>query len=370
MPAAQSEELARNKLSFFDTVRMFLVLLPAPVVLTWAILKSPFTPYGKAKSWKRIVADSAIFMTANGMNRRQLRAFFGPTRKAYNDFMKQKDLPQVVEDIGEFGARLLWIGPKHTDRVVLYFHGGAYLLGAFASAPSFWWYMKENLEKRGKPTGIAMLNYTLVPDRTFPTQLTQAVLAIQHLLDSGVQPGNIQLSGDSAGAQLIHQVLSHMLHPVDGVPNLSLDTPLGGAYMMSPWTRLLDPEDKYLQTTNGQGDYLSASCLKYWGNKVLEGVPHSATPYLEANEAPKNWLEGLDKCLKRILITAGSVEVLRDEILKYAITVEKHLKDTTIIVQDNGVHDDPLVDFMLGDTQGQLTPLILNWLDDGFSQTA
>ncbi|KAF8968821.1 Alpha/Beta hydrolase protein [Flammula alnicola] len=308
-------------------------------------------------------------MTANGMNRRQLRAFSGPTRKVYNAFMKEKDLPQIVEDIGE-DARLLWIGAKHTDRVLLYFHGGAYILGAPESAPPFWWYMKDNLEKRGKPTGIAMLNYTLVPDRTFPTQLTQAVLAIQHLLDLGVQPRNIQLVGDSAGGLLIHQVLSHMLHPVEAVPTLSLDAPLGGVCMMSPWARLLDPEDKYLHTADSQGDCLSASCLKYWGAKVLEGVPQSAMPYLEANEAPKDWLEGLDKCVRRVLITAGSVEVLRDEIIKYALTVEGQLKDTTIIIQDNGVHVDPFIDFMLGESSGQLTHSILNWLDDSFSQAA
>lgn len=161
-----------------------------------------------------------------------------------------------------------------------------------------------------------------------------------------------------------------MLHPVDGVPVLNLDTPLAGAFMMSPWTRLCDPQKKYLQTTDGKGDFLSAKVLDYWGQTVLEGVPESATPYLEANEAPKSWLKDLHKCTKRILITAGDVEVLRDEIIKYSKTVEKHLKDTTTIVQDNGVHIDTMADFIVKDDTAPLTSDILNWLDASFSAPA
>jgi len=68
------------------------------------------------------VIDRASLLVMTGMNRRQTRAFFGPTRKAYDDFIKSKNWEPVVEELGE-DARLLWIGPKQTDRVLLYFHG-------------------------------------------------------------------------------------------------------------------------------------------------------------------------------------------------------------------------------------------------------
>lgn len=95
----------------------------AALYLVLALIKSPFTPYGRSKSWKRIIVDSAVLTLASGMNRRQFRAFFGSTTKTYETFLKEKKLPRVVEDIGD-DARLFWIGPKHTDRVVIYFHGG------------------------------------------------------------------------------------------------------------------------------------------------------------------------------------------------------------------------------------------------------
>lgn len=66
----------------------------------------------------------------------------------------------------------------------------------------------------------------LVPDASFPTQLMQTVLAIQHLIESGVKPENIQLMTDSAGGNPVHQVISHIIHPVGGVPVLNLESAL------------------------------------------------------------------------------------------------------------------------------------------------
>lgn len=92
------------------------------VVLTWALLKAPFTPYGRAKSWKRILVDRFVRLIATGMNRKQTRAIFGATRATYDNFVREAKLTPLVEEIGD-DARLLWIGPKRTDNVLLYFHG-------------------------------------------------------------------------------------------------------------------------------------------------------------------------------------------------------------------------------------------------------
>jgi acetyl esterase/lipase len=194
------------------------------------------------------------------------------------------------------------------------------------------------------------------------------VLAIQHILDSGVKPENIQLVGDSAGGILIHEVISHMLHPVKDVPELTPSSPLGGAYMMSPWARLRDTPAQVLKTDReGRGDFLTRRTGLYWASKVLEGVPESAFPYLDLNTAPEDWLKGADECVERILISAGGAEVLRDEILQYAKTMEKHHKDTTTVIQANGIHVDPFFDFLVQEKDlGKLTPAILNWLDEGF----
>ena len=203
----------------------------------------------------------------------------------------------------------------------------------------------------------------------FPAQLRQAVLSIQHLFTLGFEPENIQLVGDSAGGALIHQVLSHILHPVEGVPKLTLTSPLGGAYMMSPWTRLVDGEGSLLHSNDGRGDVMTASIGTYLGSKVLAGAKPFTVPYLEAASAPKDWLQGVDTCVRRLLISAGDLEFLRDEIVHYGKRVEEYLKDTTIIVQENGIHDDPLLDLLAGEKNlGSLTPKILDWLEEGFAR--
>ena len=133
-----------NTINLWDRGQIFLALLPArerdffiyfllpferqsnffyiAFVLVWALLKSPFTPYGRAKSWKRIIADRLLLLIATGTNTKQMRAIFGSTRGTYDNFVREAKLTPCVEDIGD-NAKLLWIGPKTTDNVLLYFHG-------------------------------------------------------------------------------------------------------------------------------------------------------------------------------------------------------------------------------------------------------
>ncbi|KIM41787.1 hypothetical protein M413DRAFT_71609 [Hebeloma cylindrosporum] len=301
------------------------------------------------------------------MNRRQTRAIFPSTRAGYEAFMKQAKIQPVVEELEE-GAKLLWIGRRQTDRVLLYLHGGGFLFGALPSAPAFWNLIQRELDSRGIQTDAVMLDYTLVPDATFPVELRQAVLSIQHLFTLGFKPGNIQLVGDSAGGALIHQVLSHILHPVECVPKLTLTSPFRGAYLMSPWTRLIDGEGSLLHANDGRGDVMTAPIANYWGSKVMAGATPFSVPYLEAASAPKDWLGGVDKCVKRVLISAGGLELLRDEIVHYGNRVGEYLKDTTVVVQENGIHDDPFFDLFVGEKGlGSLTPKILDWIEEGFT---
>lgn len=181
----------------------------------------------------------------------------------------------------------------------------------------------------------------------------------------GVKPENIQILGDSAGGTLIHETFSHFLHPVAGVPELSLSAPLGGVYMMSPWVKLVDEDRKYLYSNDNKGDVVTGSRLNYWGSEVLRDAPKEAIPYLEPNSAPPMWLSGVDRRVKRVLISAGGVECLRDEIIKYQERFQEHHKDVTFVLQANGIHDDPYWDFATHEKDlGELTPQILDWLDE------
>ncbi|KIM41819.1 hypothetical protein M413DRAFT_445034 [Hebeloma cylindrosporum] len=368
MANAASAELPRNKLTFLDKLKIAFNILPLPVVVIWALLKSPFTTRGRSLGWRRIAHDSAVRRIVKTLNRRQMRALVPTTLAGYLAFMKQENMEPLVEELGE-DARLLWISPRETDRVLLYFHGGAFLFSTGPSAPAFWSFIQKNLKSRGHMVDAVMLNYTLVPDAMFPVQLMQAVLSIQRLLTLGYEPKNIHLVGDSAGGALLHQLISHILHPVERIPKLTLTSPLGSVYMMSPWTRMAERKGSHLHADEGEGDVIVRSTGTYWGAKVLHGASPSAIPYLEAASAPEDWLQGIDKCVKRVLITAGELEILCDDILDYGKHVARYLKDTTVIVQENAIHEDPLLDFFVGEKElGSLTPKILDWLEEGISR--
>jgi len=207
----------------------------------------------------------------------------------------------------------------------------------------------------------------LIPDGKFPTQLRQAITALQHLLDLGVKPENIQLAGDSAGAVLIHQVLSHMLHPLEGVPQVILTAPLGGAYLMSPWAKMSD--DPLFYTNLDKGDIIDVPTGIYWASIVLDGISLNLLPYVEANSSPEEWLEGVEKYVKRIFFSIGTSEILRDSSIKYAKTIEKYHKEIIIFMQEDGIHVDPYFTFLVQDKDlGPVTPFLIDWLDKGFLQ--
>lgn len=166
---------------------------------------------------------------------------------------------------------------------------------------------------------------------------------------------------------MVHQLLSHSLHPVDGVPILNLTAPIAGAYMLSPWIVLTN--DPIIYTNEGHGDILGARMGLYWGRKVLNGVPESAMPYVNPLvSTPEGWLEDSNAVIKNVLISAGNAELLRGAIIQYSKSLEKHHKNVTLFIEDHGVHNDILLKFLVGDKDlGKLAPLLVDWLVQSFS---
>ncbi|KAG6908729.1 hypothetical protein DXG01_003574 [Tephrocybe rancida] len=333
--------------------------LQLPIVLGWTLITSPFHRTNKHIAWTSIVAHKGFHAVTKRFNMKQLQWALGDTLDVYKAFMKSQKLPLVIDELGE-NSRLLWIGERRTDRVILYFHGGAYVMPPAFCVPPFWKYTVDELKTRGKETGFAILQYSLLPTAPFPTQLKQAVLAVQHLIASGVKPQNIQLTGDSAGGNLIFELLSHILHPLAGVPSLTLTAPFGGAYAMSPWVDLTSSTGSMV--TNDDSDIIGPAALLYWGAIVLDGISEEHRPYLEASRTPEGWFDKLPSVVDRILITAGDAECLRDGIVVFADRIGKVHNKTQFLIQTHGVHNDPFFDFVV-DTKvkGELTPSILDF---------
>ena len=86
------------------------------------------------------------------------------------------------------------IEPRH---VVLYFHGGVYVLGdAFQSAD-----LASQIGRRAQARVIS-LDYRLAPEHPYPAAVDDALAAYDALLREGTAPSDIAFAGDSAGGGL------------------------------------------------------------------------------------------------------------------------------------------------------------------------
>ncbi len=86
------------------------------------------------------------------------------------------------------------IEPRH---VVLYFHGGVYVLGdAFQAAG-----LAAQIGRRTRATVISV-GYRLAPEHPYPAAVDDALAAYQALLHNGTAPSDIAFAGESAGGGL------------------------------------------------------------------------------------------------------------------------------------------------------------------------
>ncbi|KAJ7597595.1 Alpha/Beta hydrolase protein [Mycena floridula] len=354
-----------GEISFGDKLHLAFVLLKLPFAIAFQFLISPFSSYKWGKTWRRFTVESAYYFLITSLDMNQFQFLSPVSLETYKACMKKAELPTTIEELGE-GARLFWIGPKRTDRVLCYFHGGGYALPFTDFTFLFLKHVQTELQKKGIDIGIAVLNYSLIPEHTFPTQLRQATLAVQHLLQDGVKPQNLQLAGDSAGGNLVYAFLAHCLHLADNVPPMKLSAPLGGAYLMSPWVSLTG-DDGYTPA-NIDKDIYPPRVAAEFGTMFYVGIPENQRWYAEPLKAPTTWFKGLDKVVARVLLTSGGCELFVDHIIALEGRMQEYHPQTQIAVEKNGIHCDPIADFLAGEKKlVGLTSLVVNWLATGWS---
>ncbi|KAJ7079985.1 Alpha/Beta hydrolase protein [Mycena belliarum] len=353
-----------------ESLGIVATLITLPVALLWSLATTAYAAHNKARSLKRIAGDSAQRHVLGTLNVAQMQHVAGTTLSSCEKWAARNRLPTEIDELGR-DARLLWIGPKRLGRVLLFVHGGAFLLPAADFALSFCRYLQLQLEKQDIDVGLAVLNYSLVPSAVFPTPLDQARLALEFLLAAGVAPQNLQLAGDSAGANLILQLLSHALHPLPpalGVPEFAPPAPprLRGALLISPWASLT--ADSASHAANDGRDLLRRATLAEWGRVVRADVPAEHRAFIEAARAPEAWFAGVERLVERVLVTAGGAECLRDDIVVFGEALKRHHARAELVVQPDGLHEDPMLDFVLNEKKvGSLTPLLVEWLAAGFT---
>lgn len=179
--------------------------------------------------------------------------FFGKLPKGFN-------LEQVMIDKLEAE----WIIPANGSKkkVILYFHGGAYIIGSIKAHRGI-------VSKFVKASGISAMvfNYQLAPENPFPAGLNDSVNAYKYLLNIGIAPQDIVFIGDSAGGGLLLATILALKEKKINLP--------AGAVALSPWTDLTCSGDSI--TTKAELDKLS------WKNSW-----HVCSDYYSGEEDPSN----------------------------------------------------------------------------------
>ena len=114
------------------------------------------------------------------------------------------------------------IEPRH---VVLYFHGGVYVLGdAFQAAG-----LAAQIARRTSARVISV-DYRLAPEHPYPAAVDDALAAYEALLENGNAPSDIAFAGESAGGGL---AVATLVNARDhGLPQPA------AAFVMSPYADL------------------------------------------------------------------------------------------------------------------------------------
>jgi epsilon-lactone hydrolase len=86
------------------------------------------------------------------------------------------------------------IEPRH---VVLYFHGGVYVMGDAALAAD----LASQVARRTHAKAVSV-DYRLAPEHPYPAAVDDALAAYQALLHRGIAPSDIAFAGESAGGGL------------------------------------------------------------------------------------------------------------------------------------------------------------------------
>ena len=202
------------------------------------------------------------------------------------------------------------------DKVILYLHGGGYVMGSAGSH-------RDVTGRLSKASGarVLSLNYRLAPEHPFPAPVDDATVAYRWLLSQGINPSNIAIAGDSAGGGLALATLLALRDAGDPLPAAGVG--------ISPWVDM-----------EGTGESMTTRAAV---DPVVqkEGLLDMAKLYLGDTD-PKNPLAAPLHAnlsgLPPLLIHVGDAETLLDDSIRITERARKAGVDVTLKIWDEMPH--------------------------------
>ncbi len=224
----------------------------------------------------------------------------------------------VTEGTDAGGASSEWVSVPESDpaRVVLYLHGGGYVIGSVNTH-------RDVVQRICRATGARGLtvDYRRAPENPFPAALDDATNAYRWLLDGGNQPEKMVVIGDSAGGGLTIAMMA-------AVRDAGLPLP-GAAVVMSPWIDMEGSGESMVTKEELDPMIRKEWLLRCAADYLRDGDrrnPRASPLYAD--------LPGLPP----ILIQVGENETLLDDAARLAERAKAAGIDVTLEVWDDMIH--------------------------------
>ena len=230
---------------------------------------------------------------------------------------------QVAEDItctpvDAGGVPYEWIVPPGAaaERVVLYLHGGGYVVCSVSTHRD----MISRIARAAEARALGV-EYRLAPEHPFPAAVEDATAAYRWLVSSGANPAGIAIAGDSAGGGLTLATLVALRDAGDPLP--------AAAVCLSPWVDLEGIGDS--MTTKAAADpFVRKEMIQFMAQQYLKDgdlrTPLAAPLYAELHGLPP------------LLLQVGTAEVLLDDSTRIAENARAAGVQVTLDVWEDMIH--------------------------------
>ena len=231
-------------------------------------------------------------------------------RSGFEELMRRipvaGDIRKTRTSVGGVDAIEVTVGGTDSTNVILYFHGGVYVIGSAESSVP----LVADLARR---TGarVISVDYRLAPENPYPAAVEDARAAYGGLLSQGVDPGDIAVAGESAGGGLAVAALLTLKGA--GMPMPS------SAFVMSPWVDLTLSGSTIIDKQDVDAT-LTAEGLRLRVGDYVVGA--------EASDPHISPIFGDLRGLPPMLIQVGSHEILLSDAIRLA---ERAAKDDVAV---------------------------------------
>ncbi|KAF1927458.1 alpha/beta-hydrolase [Didymella exigua CBS 183.55] len=233
---------------------------------------------------------------------------------------------------------------EQPDIVVYYAHGGGFSMGSSYFYMEFLLAWVTLLKAAGyRNPALFALEYTLVPDTTYPSQLHETLAGYSYVLSLAPSSTKVVVGGDSAGATLMLSFLLHLTEHAE----LRHQRP-GMAVMISPWVTIVSKNNR-----NTASDFLNDESLEQYGRQYIGKKASVDDPMVSPGHCKdmKRWTDASPE--KGWYVLYGSEEVLGPETRELISLLKSTGTHVDEWEEQGGIHAWPVASLYLGESKDE-----------------